>query len=277
MTKMELTAWEKVKLARHPKRPTSIKVIKEICPDFVELHGDRLFSDDHAIIGGIATLNGQSVTIIAEEKGVSTEEKIKHNFGMPHPEGYRKALRLMKQAEKFKRPIICIIDTPGAYPGIGAEERGQASAIATNLREMMGLKTPIIVVVLSEGGSGGALAIGVGDHIMMFENSVYAILSPEGFASIIYKDSQKADVAAQLMKLTASDLASFNVIDQIILEHEGLHIDPDFGMQELKKALVIQLKKLKKMSISRLLDERYQKFRRMGTFLEKGEHHESST
>ncbi len=196
---------------------------------------------------------------------------------MPHPEGYRKALRLMKQAEKFKRPIICIIDTPGAYPGIGAEERGQASAIATNLREMMGLKTPIIVVVLSEGGSGGALAIGVGDHIMMFENSVYAILSPEGFASIIYKDSQKADVAAQLMKLTASDLASFNVIDQIILEHEGLHIDPDFGMQELKKALVIQLKKLKKMSISRLLDERYQKFRRMGTFLEKGEHHESST
>jgi len=274
---MELTAWEKVKLARHPKRPTSITVIKEICPDFVELHGDRLFSDDHAIIGGIATLNGQSVTIIAEEKGVSTEEKIKHNFGMPHPEGYRKALRLMKQAEKFKRPIICIIDTPGAYPGIGAEERGQASAIATNLREMMGLKTPIIVVVLSEGGSGGALAIGVGDHIMMFENSVYAILSPEGFASIIYKDSQKADVAAQLMKLTASDLASFNVIDQIILEHEGLHIDPDFGMQELKKALVIQLKKLKKMSISRLLDERYQKFRRMGTFLEKGEHHESST
>jgi acetyl-CoA carboxylase carboxyl transferase subunit alpha len=274
---MELTAWEKVKLARHPKRPTSIKVIKELCPDFVELHGDRLFSDDHAIIGGIATLNGQSVTIIAEEKGVSTEEKIKHNFGMPHPEGYRKALRLMKQAEKFKRPIICIIDTPGAYPGIGAEERGQASAIATNLREMMGLKTPIIVIVLSEGGSGGALAIGVGDHIMMFENSVYAILSPEGYASIIYKDSQKADVAAQLMKLTASDLASFGVIDQIILEHEGLHIDPDFGMQELKKALVVQLKKLKKMSITRLLDERYLKFRRMGTFLEKGEHDESST
>jgi acetyl-CoA carboxylase carboxyl transferase subunit alpha len=274
---MELTAWEKVKLARHPKRPTSVKLIKEICPDFIELHGDRLFSDDHAIIGGIGTLNGQPVTIIAEEKGVTTEEKIKHNFGMPHPEGYRKALRLMKQAEKFKRPILCIIDTPGAYPGIGAEERGQASAIATNLRDMMGLKTPILVIVLSEGGSGGALAIGVGDHIMMFENSVYAILSPEGYASIIYKDSQKADVAAQLMKLTANDLASFGVIDQIIKENEGLHVDPDFGIQELKKALIENVKRLAKMKTKLLLEQRYQKFRRMGNFLEKGEPDESST
>lgn len=268
---MENIAWEKVKLARHPKRPTSMKLIKELFPDFIELKGDRLFADDPAIIGGIGTLNGLVMTIIAEEKGVTTEEKIHHNFGMPHPEGYRKALRLMKQAEKFKRPILCVIDTPGAYPGIGAEERGQASAIATNLREMMGLKTPILVVVLSEGGSGGALAIGVGDHIMMFENSIYAILSPEGYASIIYKDSQKADVAASLMKLTAQDLMSLGVIDQIIPEHEGLHIDFDFGFQELKKALIAQIKKLEKKKVDVLLKTRYQKFRNMGKYLEQGE------
>lgn len=268
---MENLAWEKVKLARHPKRPTSLKLIKELFPDFIELKGDRLFADDKAIIGGIGTLNGCVMTIIAEEKGVTTEEKIHHNFGMPHPEGYRKALRLMKQAEKFKRPILCIIDTPGAYPGIGAEERGQASAIATNLREMMGLKTPILVVVLSEGGSGGALAIGVGDHIMMFENSIYAILSPEGYASIIYKDSQKADVAANLMKLTAQDLLSFGVIDQIIEEKEGLHVDSDYGFQELKKALISQKKKLEKKKTDVLLKARYQKFRQMGQYLEQGE------
>ena len=274
---MENTAWEKVKLARHPKRPTSIKLIKELFPDFIELKGDRTFADDHAIIGGIGTLNGIPMTIIAEEKGVTTEEKIFHNFGMPHPEGYRKALRLMKQAEKFKRPILCIIDTPGAYPGIGAEERGQAQAIANNLKEMMGLKTPIIVIVLSEGGSGGALAIGVGDYIMMFENSIYAILSPEGYASIIYKDSQKADVAADLMKLTAQDLMSLGVIDSIILEQEGLHVDFDFGFQELKKEIIIQLKKLVKKKEDVLLKARYAKFRCIGEYLEQGEKNEQST
>lgn len=268
------TAWEKVKLARHPKRPTAQHLIKELFPDFIELHGDRLYADDQSIIGGLGTLGGKVMTIIAEEKGSSTEEKIKHNFGMPHPEGYRKALRLMKQAEKFGRPILCIIDTPGAYPGIGAEERGQASAIATNLKEMMGLKTPIIVIVLSEGGSGGALAIGVGDYIMMFENSIYAILSPEGYASIIYKDSQKADLAASLMKLTAEDLASFGVIDQIIPEHEGLHIDPDFGIEQLRHAVIEQTKRLTKRSIRALTTARYEKFRRMGVFIEQGEHHE---
>lgn len=274
---MENTAWEKVKLARHPKRPTSIKLIKELFPDFIELKGDRTFADDHAIIGGIGTLNGIPMTIIAEEKGVTTEEKIFHNFGMPHPEGYRKALRLMRQAEKFKRPILCIIDTPGAYPGIGAEERGQAQAIANNLKEMMGLKTPIIVIVLSEGGSGGALAVGVGDYIMMFENSIYAILSPEGYASIIYKDSQKADVAADLMKLTAQDLMSLGVIDEIILENEGLHIDYDYGFQELKKAIITQLRKLEKKKEDVLLKARYQKFRRIGEYLEQGEKNEQST
>jgi len=271
------TAWEKVKLARHPKRPTSQHLIKELFPDFIELHGDRAFGDDEAITCGLGTLNGTVFTIIAEEKGITTEEKIKHNFGMPHPEGYRKAIRLMKQAEKFHRPILCIIDTPGAYPGIGAEERAVRSAIAYNLKTMMGLKTPILVVVLSEGGSGGALAIGVGDHIFMFENSIYAILSPEGFASIIYKDSTKADVAANIMKLTAQDLKTYGVIDTIIEEHEGLHIDPDFGIQSLKKELVKVLKKLSALSEAKLLDHRYQKYRRMGVFIEQGEKSETKS
>lgn len=269
------TAWEKVKLARHPKRPTSEYLIKELFPDFIELHGDRTFGDDEAIICGLGTLNGTVFTIIAEEKGVTTEDKIKHNFGMPHPEGYRKAIRLMKQAEKFHRPILCIIDTPGAYPGIGAEERGQAQAIAYNLKTMMGLKTPILIVVLSEGGSGGALAIGVGDHIFIFENSVYAVLSPEGFASIIYKDSSKADVAASIMKLTAQDLKTYGVIDTIIEEKEGLHVDPDFGIQLLKKELVTVLKKLSTLSEAKLLDHRYQKYRKMGVFIEQGEKSET--
>ncbi|MCR3906389.1 MAG: acetyl-CoA carboxylase carboxyltransferase subunit alpha [Tenericutes bacterium] len=270
------TAWQKVKLARHPKRPTSQYLIKELFTDFIELHGDRGFGDDHAITGGIGTINSIPVTVIAEEKGVSTEEKIKHNFGMPHPEGYRKAIRLMKQAEKFNRPIICIIDTPGAYPGIGAEERGQAQAIAYNLKSMMGLKTPIIVVVLSEGGSGGALAIGVGDQVLMFENSIYAILSPEGYASIIYKDSSKADHAASIMKLTAQDLLGFGVIDTIIPENEGLHIDPDFGIKALKKELTKSIAKLSKLSTSKLLDQRYKKYRKMGVFVEQGEENENN-
>ena len=271
------TAWEKVKLARHPKRPTSAYLIKELFPDFIELHGDRAFGDDEAITCGLGTYSGTVFTVIAEEKGVTTEEKIKHNFGMPHPEGYRKAIRLMKQAEKFHRPILCIIDTPGAYPGIGAEERGQAQAIAYNLKTMMGLKTPIIVIVLSEGGSGGALAIGVGDHVFMFENSVYAILSPEGFASIIYKDSTKADIAASIMKLTAQDLKKYGVIDTIIHENEGLHIDPDFGIKELKNELSIVLKKLSTLTNSKLLDHRYQKYRKMGVFIEQGENSEAKS
>ena len=273
----ENKAWDKVKLARHPKRPTSSYVIKELFPDFIELHGDRGFADDQSIIGGIGTLNGIPMTVIAEEKGGTTEEKIKHNFGMPHPEGYRKAIRLMKQAEKFKRPILCIIDTPGAYPGIGAEERGQAQAIAYNLKAMMGLKTQVIILILSEGGSGGALDIGVGDYVMMFENSIYAILSPEGFASIIYKDSTKADHAASLMKLTAEDLLHFNVIDTIIKEGEGLHVNPDFGIQELKKELSKTMKKLTSLSTTKLLNNRYNKFRKMGVFVEQGEKNENES
>ncbi|MBN3490189.1 acetyl-CoA carboxylase carboxyltransferase subunit alpha [Acholeplasma equirhinis] len=258
--------WERVKQARSTDRPTASKVIEKLFPDFIELHGDRLFGDDAAIIGGIATLNNIPVTIIAEEKGTNTEDKIKRNFGMPHPEGYRKALRLMKQAEKFKRPIITIIDTPGAYPGLGAEERGQAQAIALNLKELMELKTPIIVVILGEGGSGGALAIGVGDEILMFENSIYSILSPEGFASILFKDSTKAKEAAVHMKLTADDLKSLHVIDEIILEGKGLNVEPDLGLKNLKNALVKHVTKLKKESLTTLLSKRYKKFRRMGEF-----------
>lgn len=264
---MSNKAWQHVLLARHPKRPTSRVLIETLFDDFIELHGDRAFSDDKSIIGGLATLNGVTVTIIAEEKGASTNDKIAHNFGMPHPEGYRKALRLMKQAEKFKRPIVTIIDTPGAYPGLGAEERGQAQAIALNLQEMMGLKVPILVIVLSEGGSGGALAIGVGDHVMMFEHAIYSILSPEGFASILFKDAKQAEHAASLMKLTAHDLFEFKIIDEIIPEGDGLHESKE-GLFNLKSALSRNLTQLLTERIGIITQKRYQKYRQMGVFLE---------
>lgn len=265
------TAWEIVGLARHPKRMTSRTLIDYIFTDFIELKGDRLFKDDQSIIGGIAKFNAIPVTIIAEEKGKDTEDKIKHNFGMPHPEGYHKALRLMKQAEKFNRPIITIIDTPGAYPGIEAEERGQARAIALNLFEMMKLRVPIVVIILSEGGSGGALAIGVGDYICMFENAIYSILSPEGFASILFKDSQQAEKASEMMKLTAKDLLEFKVIDQIILEKEGLHENPSYAIEQLKKHVSKNLNKLIKIDEKKLLINRYNKFRNIGIYKEEGE------
>lgn len=273
---MHKSAWEIVKLARHPKRITSRTLISMLFTDFIELKGDRLFRDDPSIIGGIAKFQTIPVTVIAEEKGMNTEDKIKHNFGMPHPEGYRKAIRLMKQAEKFNRPIITIIDTPGAYPGIEAEERGQARAIAQNLFDMMALSVPIIVVVLSEGGSGGALAIGVGDYTVMFENAIYSILSPEGFASILYKDSSKAEQAAEIMKLTAKDLLEFKIIDEIISEKDGLHEDPTFGIEELKQKMTKRLKKLQTLNKNTLLNQRYEKFRKIGVFKE-GDTDESST
>jgi acetyl-CoA carboxylase carboxyl transferase subunit alpha len=263
-----MKAYDQVKLARHPKRLTSRQVIKKVFPDFIELKGDRLYGDDPAIVGGIASFEGIPVTIIGQEKGIDTQDKIKHNFGMPHPEGYRKALRLMKQAEKFHRPIITFIDTPGAYPGIGAEARGQAQAIATNLKEMMGLKTTIIVVVLSEGGSGGALAIGVGDEILMFEHAIYAILSPEGFASILYKDSSKAKEAAEIMKITSHDLKEMGIIDGIIKEGPGLHEDFEIGISQLKLELKDALLRQSTKPIRRKLMTRYQKFRSIGIFVE---------
>ncbi|AUD64777.1 acetyl-CoA carboxylase carboxyltransferase subunit alpha [Tenericutes bacterium MZ-XQ] len=273
---MHKSAWEIVKLARHPKRITSRTLISMLFTDFIELKGDRLFRDDPSIIGGIAKFQTIPVTVIAEEKGMNTEDKIKHNFGMPHPEGYRKAIRLMKQAEKFNRPIITIIDTPGAYPGVEAEERGQARAIAQNLFDMMALSVPIIVIVLSEGGSGGALAIGVGDYIVMFENAIYSILSPEGFASILYKDSSKAEQAAEIMKLTAKDLLEFNIIDEVISEKDGLHENPTFGVNELKDKMTTRLKELRTLNKQTLLNQRYEKFRKIGVFKE-GDIDESNT
>lgn len=264
-----ITPWDKVLLARKIERPTSLDLIKRIFDDFIELHGDRLYKDDAAIVGGIALLDGKPVTVIGQQKGRNTEENIKRNFGMPHPEGYRKALRLMKQAEKFKRPVICFIDTPGAFCGIGSEERGQGEAIARNLFEMSSLKTPIISIVIGEGGSGGALALAVGDRVWMLEHAIYSILSPEGFASILWKDASKAKEAASLMKLTAQDLLEFGIIDKIIKEPiGGAHRDVDETAKSIKQSLVDELELLRNIDIETLLNSRYEKFRRMGKFLE---------
>jgi acetyl-CoA carboxylase carboxyl transferase subunit alpha len=261
---MSLTPWEKVKLARMPVRPTGLDYIEKIFDNFLELHGDRYYGDDQAIVGGVAFFGDLPVTVIAQQKGRNTKENITRNFSMPHPEGYRKALRLMKQAEKFQRPIICFIDTPGAFCGIGAEERGQGEAIASNLAEMMLLKTPIISVVISEGGSGGALALGIADKVYMLEHSIYAILSPEGFASILYKDSSKAEQAAADMKLTAQDLLQFGIVDGVIPEPKGgAHNDYDQMAKNIKAVLQEDLQLLTKLDTEDLLDKRYQKFRRM--------------
>ncbi|WP_103896352.1 acetyl-CoA carboxylase carboxyltransferase subunit alpha [Caloramator fervidus] len=264
-----IRAWDKVQLARKIERPTSLDYIERIFDNFIELHGDRLYGDDPAIIGGIALLKGKPVTVIGQQKGKNTQENIKRNFGMPHPEGYRKALRLMKQAEKFKRPIICFVDTPGAFCGIGSEERGQGEAIAKNLFEMSTLKVPIISIVIAEGGSGGALALAVSDRVWMLEHSIYSILSPEGFASILWKDASKAKEAAELMKLTAQDLLNFGVIDKIIEEPlGGAHKDVDRVSKSIKQNLIDEIDNLSKLDIDILLQNRYNKFRKMGKFIE---------
>lgn len=265
MINKKKTAWERVELARMPERPKSLDYINEIFTDFIELHGDRNFSDDKSIVGGIAKLDGKAVTVIGEQKGKKAKENMERNFGMPNPEGYRKALRLMKQAEKFKRPIITFIDTPGAYPGMGAEERGQGEAIAKNMMEMANIKVPIICVVIGEGSSGGALAIAVGDKIIMLENAVYSILSPEGFASILYKDSSKAKEAAQNMKITAQDLKELKVIDKIIEEPKGgAQENLEMVASNLKKYIKESINKLEKYTTDELLENRYQKFRKIG-------------
>ncbi len=261
---MDITPWEKVKLARMPIRPTGLDYIEKIFEGFLELHGDRLYGEDRAIVGGIAFFGATPVTVIAQQKGRNTKENITRNFSMPHPEGYRKALRLMRQAEKFHRPVLCFIDTPGAFCGLGAEERGQGEAIATNLAEMAMLKTPILSLVISEGGSGGALALGVADRVYMLEHAVYSILSPEGFASILYKDSSKAEQAAKDMKLTAQDLYQFGIIDGIIPEPQGgAHNDFELIMKNVKVVIEEELKKLQELPLEELLEQRYQKFRRM--------------
>ncbi len=256
----QLKEWDKVLEARKAQRPKALDYINYMFTDFIELHGDRLYGDDKAIIGGIGFLEDIPVTIIGEQKGKTTKENMERNFGMPNPEGYRKALRLMKQSEKFGRPIITFIDTPGAYPGLGAEERGQGEAIARNLLEMVRLNVPIICVVIGEGSSGGALAIGVGDRILMLENSIYSILSPEGFASILYKDSSLYEKAAKEMKITAKDLKDLQIIDEIIKE--------DNILENTKKVILKNLKGLMKIEKNKLIEDRYQKYRKIGKGVE---------
>ncbi|MGL4451865.1 MAG: acetyl-CoA carboxylase carboxyltransferase subunit alpha [Sarcina sp.] len=257
-----MSPWDKVLTARRIDRPNARFYINNIFDDFIELHGDRNFADDKAIIGGIAKIGKQNFTVIGICKGNSTKENLERNFGMPHPEGYRKTLRLMKQAEKFKRPIICLIDTSGAFCGTGAEERGQGQAIAQNLVDMMGLKVPIISIVIGEGGSGGALALSIANKLYMLEHSIYSILSPEGFATILWKDVTRAKEAAEVMKITAQDLKAFNIIDGIVKEPwGGAHKNPQRMAVMMKKVILDSIKELKNKSVEELLDERYYKFR----------------
>ncbi|REK75854.1 acetyl-CoA carboxylase carboxyltransferase subunit alpha [Paenibacillus paeoniae] len=263
----ELTAAQKMHLARHHQRPTSLDFIGAIFSDFMELHGDRLFADDLAIVGGLAKLNGVPVTVIGHQRGKDTRDNIARFFGSPHPEGFRKALRLMQQANKFNRPIITFIDTKGAYPGNTAEERGQSEAIARNLREMAGFGVPIICVVIGEGGSGGALALGVGNRVLMLENAIYSAISPNGAASILWKDASRADQAAEAMKITAKDLLEFGIIEQIIEEPQGgAHRDLEFQAERIKEGLWSQLQELLKLNAEELIEDRYNKFRKIGYF-----------
>lgn len=255
----KVTAWERVEIARSPNRKTSLDYIDEIFDEFIELHGDRMGYDDKSIVCGIARIGNQSFTIIAEQKGRNTKENIERNFGMPNPESYRKAIRFMKQAEKFRRPVITFIDTKGAYPGIEAEEKGQGEAIASSMLEMAGLKVPIISIVIGEGSSGGALAIGVGNRVFMLENAIYSILSPEGYASILWKDSSKAKEAAEKMKLTAYDLYDLNVIDKIIEES-------DETANTLKCEICKAIDELLQLSDEELVEDRYAKFRNIGEY-----------
>ena len=265
----KLTPWQTSQLARHPQRPYSFDYIDRVFTDFQQLHGDRSFGDDKAIVGGLARIDGRSVMVIGHQKGRDTKEKIKRNFGMPRPEGYRKALRLMKLAERFKIPVVTFIDTPGAYPGIGAEERGQAEAIARNLFEMASLKTPIICTVIGEGGSGGALAIGVGDKVMMLKYSTYSVISPEGCASILWKSADKAQDAAEALGITSGRLKELELIDTIIDEPLGsAYRDVETTARNIKQALLNSLENLDKMGLDKLLETRYQRLMNYGQFSE---------
>ncbi len=268
----KLDSWQTSKVARHPMRPYTLDYMDRIFTDFQELHGDRAFADDAALVGGLARLDGMPVMVIGHQKGRDTKENIRRNFGMPGPEGYRKALRLMKLAERFRIPVITFIDTPGAYPGIGAEERNQSEAIARNLFEMAQLETPIICTVIGEGGSGGALAIGVGDRVMMLEYSTYSVISPEGCATILWKSAEKASIAAEAMGITATKLKDAGLIDQIIREPLGsAHRDIDETARNIKQALVDSLVKFETMSLEELLKQRYKRLTSYGNFLEESE------
>jgi len=263
----QLTPWERVSICRHPDRPRSIDYIKNLCESFTEIFGDRLFSDDRSIVAGLGIIGGEKFVIISQEKGCDTESRLYRNFGMPHPEGYRKALRIMKLAAKFNLPVLSLIDTPGAYPGLTAEERGQGSAIATNLMEMANLPTPIIVILIGEGCSGGALGMGVGDVIGMLEHSYYSVISPEGCASILWRDASKNEEAAATLRMQAEDLLEFGIVDDIIPEPQGgAHHDPKIVYEKVKGFILKQSVALKKFSQSELLERRYQKFRKMGAF-----------
>lgn len=264
----KITPWQRVLLARHPQRPYTLDYIERITEDFIELHGDRRFGDDLAIIGGLGKIEDISCVIVGHQKGRETKEKLKRNFGMPHPEGYRKALRIMKLGEKYNLPIISFIDTPGAFPGIGAEERGQAQAIAETIKEMFLLTVPIVVVIIGEGGSGGALAIAIGNRILMMENAIYSVISPEGCASILWRDGSKAEKAAEMLKITAQDLLKFGIIDEIVKEPlGGAHQNWDMAAAIIKEAILRNLQELMKLSKEEILQQRIEKFRRMGNYL----------
>lgn len=261
----DLKPWERCLLARHADRPYTLAYIHDIFTDFTELHGDRRFAEDPALVAGFAFFDGEPVAVVGHQKGRDTAEKVRRNFGMPRPEGYRKALRIMKLAARFRRPVIAFIDTPGAYPGIDAEERGQAEAIADNLIELAKLPVPIIVIVTGEGGSGGALALGMGDRILMLEHSIYSVISPEGCAAILWKDQARAEDAAEALKLTSSDLEGFGVIDEILPEPKGgAHMNPGAMSSTIEEAIRRHLKQLRKIKVESLVNRRYKKFRSLG-------------
>lgn len=262
-----LAAWQRTQLARHPQRPYTLDYVRYLCEDFVEIHGDRAFADDPALVCGFAKFHGSPVAVVGHQKGRDTKQKLRRNFGMPKPEGYRKALRVMQLAAKYSRPILCFVDTPGAYPGIDAEERGQAEAIARNLREMAVLPVPILVTITGEGGSGGALAIAVGDRVAMLENAIYSVISPEGCASIMWRDASKAELAAEALKITADDLLRLGMIDEVVPEPEGgAHLDHEAAANLLGSVLRRWFGELSSVPVDRLLEERYEKFRKMGQF-----------
>jgi len=267
----KLSTWQTAQMARHPLRPYSLDYIGGLFTDFVELHGDRAYGDDPALVGGTARLGGQSVMVIGHQKGRDTKEKIYRNFGMPKPEGYRKALRLMKLAERFKMPVLTFIDTPGAYPGIGAEERNQSEAIARNLFEMARLRVPVLCTVIGEGGSGGALAVGVGDHLMMLQYSIYSVISPEGCASILWKSAERAEDAAEAMKVGAPDLKKLKLVDEVLEEPlGGAHRNPAKLMETMRDRLLANMSRLKHMSVDELLESRYQRWMAFGDLKRAG-------
>ena len=270
-TYASLTRWQRVQLARAPGRPTALDFIGKIFSDFAELHGDRAYGEDSAIVGGLARLEGRAVVVIGQQKGRDTKENIARNFGMAHPEGFRKAMRLMEMADKFGLPLITLVDTPGAYPGIAAEERGQAWLIAQSIQKMTRLRVPVVSVIIGEGGSGGALAMAVGNRVLILENAVYSVISPESCAAIVWRDAKEAAKAAEALRLTARDLEQFGIVDEVIPEPKGgAHNDPQGSSDELKKALLLHLEQMQGMGAAALLDSRAERFRKLGVFEEIG-------